>query len=120
MESQCKEYYDDCLSQENARTCGIPLLNISVSCAIDTDNGVIIHNKKKTTICNILNDPIETKIIKKFQECDKDACITSVGNFFFGNDHDFTHTRRVSFRRSRYGLDKVSSRIVVDIAPGIS
>ena len=40
MESQCKEYYDDCLSQENARTCGIPLLNISVSCAIDTDNGV--------------------------------------------------------------------------------
>jgi len=67
MESQCKEYYDDCLSQENARTCGIPLLNISVSCAIETDTG----------------------------SCDKDACITSVGNFFFGNDHDFTHTRRL-------------------------
>ena len=45
MELQCKEYYDDCLSQENARTCGIPLLNISVSCAIDTDNGVIFYKK---------------------------------------------------------------------------
>ena len=43
MESQCKEYYDDCLSQENARTCGIPLLNISVSCAIETDTGVRYH-----------------------------------------------------------------------------
>ena len=48
MESQCKEYYDDCLSQENARTCGIPLLNISVSCAIDTDNGVISQIKSKS------------------------------------------------------------------------
>ena len=43
MESQCKEYYDDCLSQENARECGIPLLNISVSCAIETDTGVSLN-----------------------------------------------------------------------------
>ena len=117
MESQCKEYYDDCLSQENARTCGIPLLNISVSCAIDTDNGVRFSSKP---LYASKSEAQRKKKWRKIQKCDKDACITSVGNFFFGNDHDFTHTRRVSFRRSRYSLVQVSSRIEVDITPWIS
>ena len=28
---QCETYYNECIDQENAGDCGIPLLNISVS-----------------------------------------------------------------------------------------
>jgi len=66
LTDKCETYYNECIEQENAADCGIPLLNISVSCHVDEE-----------------------------QQCKKDSCVSAVGNFFFGNNGEFRFTRQV-------------------------
>jgi len=59
---ECDSHYKSCIDQNNAIECGIPLLNISISCHID--NGT----------------------------CDREGCISAVGQFFFANGGNFEFT----------------------------
>jgi len=59
--AECQGHYRSCINQNNAIDCGIPLLNISISCHVENDT------------------------------CTRDDCIAAVGQFFFTNGNfEFT------------------------------